>query len=92
MAVILPQKSTVNGLSIRPVMSIKANIIYLKSVHSGFSVSYGRKFTTERESLIATLALGYADGYPRYLSGKGASHCERKFMHLLWGTFVWISV
>jgi len=60
-----------NQLSIKPVMSVKANIIHLKKVKSGFSVSYGRKFTTERESLIATLALGYADGYPRFLSGKG---------------------
>ncbi|HWQ79157.1 MAG TPA: alanine racemase [Anaerovoracaceae bacterium] len=57
--------------SIKPVMSVKANIVHLKKVPPGFSVSYGRKFTTERESLIATLALGYADGYPRYLSGKG---------------------
>ena len=60
-----------NQLSIKPVMSVKANIVHLKKVQSGFSVSYGRKFTTARESLIATLALGYADGYPRYLSGKG---------------------
>lgn len=58
-------------LSIKPAMSIKANIVHLKKVAIGFSVSYGRKFTTDRESLIATLALGYADGYPRYLSGKG---------------------
>ena len=58
-------------LSLKPAMSIKANIIYLKKVEPGFSVSYGRAFTTNRESLIATLALGYADGYPRYLSGKG---------------------
>ena len=60
-----------NQLSIKPVMSVKANIVLLKKVGPGFSVSYGRKFTTQRESLIATLALGYADGYPRYLSGKG---------------------
>lgn len=58
-------------LSIKPVMSVKANIVHLKKVQPGFSVSYGRKFTTQRESLIATLALGYADGYPRFLSGKG---------------------
>ena len=58
-------------LSLKPVMSVKANIVYLKKVPAGFSVSYGRKFTTQRESLIATLALGYADGYPRFLSGKG---------------------
>ncbi|MDD3168459.1 MAG: alanine racemase [Eubacteriales bacterium] len=60
-----------NQLSIKPVMSVKANIAHLKKVPSGFSVSYGRRFTTERKSLIATLTLGYADGYPRYLSGKG---------------------
>lgn len=58
-------------LSIKPVMSVKANIVHLKKVPQGFSVSYARRFTTARESLIATLALGYADGYPRYLSGKG---------------------
>jgi alanine racemase len=57
--------------SIKPVMSVKANIVHLKNVPAGFSVSYGRKFTTARESLIATLTLGYADGYPRFLSGKG---------------------
>lgn len=59
-----------NKLSLKPAMSVKANIIHLKTVPSGFSVSYGRKFTTEKESLIATLPLGYADGYPRFLSGK----------------------
>ena len=58
-------------LFIKPVMSVKGNIVHLKKVSSGFSVSYGKKFTTARESLIATLSLGYADGYPRYLSGKG---------------------
>ena len=60
-----------NQLSIKPVMSVKANIVHLKKVPPGFCVSYGRKFITERDSLIATLTLGYADGYPRYLSGKG---------------------
>ena len=67
-----------NQLSIKPVMSVKANIVHLKKVQSGFSVSYGRKFTTARESLIATLALGYADGYPRYLSGKRTRHRKRR--------------
>ncbi len=58
-------------LSIKPVMSVKANIVHLKKVPSGFSISYGRTFITEKESIIATLPLGYADGYPRFLSGKG---------------------
>lgn len=55
----------INKLAIKPVMSVKANIIHLKDVPEGFSVGYGRKFISERSSKIATLALGYADGYPR---------------------------
>lgn len=54
-----------NQLSIKPVMSVKANIVHLKDVPEGFSVGYGRKFIAEKPSRIATLALGYADGYPR---------------------------
>jgi alanine racemase len=60
-----------SGFLIKPVMSVKANIVRLKSVPAGTSVSYGRTFVAKRESLIATLPLGYADGYPRYLTGKG---------------------
>ena len=54
-----------NELTIKPVMSVKANIVHLKDVPEGFSVGYGRKFISTRPSKIATLALGYADGYPR---------------------------
>lgn len=59
-----------NELSIKPVMSVKANIVHLKDVPVGFSCGYGRKFIAERPSKIATLALGYADGYPRPYSAK----------------------
>lgn len=52
-------------LDIEQVMSVKANIVHLKDVPVGFSCGYGRKFIAERPSRIATLALGYADGYPR---------------------------
>lgn len=58
-------------LSLKPVMSIKASIVQLKEVPAGTAISYGRRFTTTRETLIATLALGYADGYPRALNGTG---------------------
>ena len=61
----------INQLAIKPVMSVKANIVHLKDVPSGFSVGYGRKFISERPSKIATLALGYADGYPRPYSQHG---------------------
>lgn len=57
-------------LDIKPVMQIKANIVHLKEVGENFSVGYGRRFISERPSKIATLALGYADGYPRPYSSQ----------------------
>lgn len=57
-------------LSIKPVMSIKANIIHLKDVPENFSVGYGRKYISEKPARIATIALGYADGYPRPYSAQ----------------------
>lgn len=60
-----------NQLALKPVMSVKANIVHLKKVPAGTSISYGRKYTTTQDSLIATIPLGYADGFPRPYSGKG---------------------
>ena len=60
-----------SSLSLKPVMSVKATISHLKDVPAGFSVSYGREFISKRPSKIATLALGYADGYPRPYAPKG---------------------
>lgn len=59
-----------NQLSIKPVMSIKANIVHLKDVPAEFSVGYGRKYISENPARIATIALGYADGYPRPYSAQ----------------------
>ena len=53
------------------MMSLKTEIIHLKKVTKGFSISYGRSFICKRESLIATLPVGYADGFPRALSNRG---------------------
>lgn len=55
---------------LKPVMSVKANIVHIKEVEAGTSISYGRKFITERKGRIATLPIGYADGYTRLLFGK----------------------
>ena len=57
-------------IDLRPVMSVKADIVHLKDVPSGFSISYGRAFTTTRPSRIATIGIGYADGLPRAYSKK----------------------
>jgi alanine racemase len=56
---------------LKPVMTLKTRIHFLKSVPSGARISYGGTFTTKRESRIATLPIGYADGYNRHLSNHG---------------------
>ena len=57
-------------VSLKPVMSLKTRVIYLKNVPPGTGISYGRTFVTEEDSWIASLPLGYGDGYSRLLSGK----------------------
>ena len=56
---------------LRPVMSLKSHIVYIKDVPSGVRVSYGGTFETTGLTRIATIPVGYADGYPRSLSGRG---------------------
>lgn len=53
---------------LKPVLSLKAEIILLRTVKRGESVGYGRDFTAKRDSVIAVLPIGYADGFPRNLS------------------------
>jgi alanine racemase len=57
---------------LRPVMSWTAPIVARKRVPAGTPVSYGSTFTCERETELAVIGTGYADGYPRSISGKGA--------------------
>jgi alanine racemase len=58
-------------IPLKPVMTLKTRIYFLKSVPPKTRISYGGTFTTKRESLIATLPIGYADGYSRHLSNHG---------------------
>lgn len=57
-------------LNLRPVLTLKAKIVHLKTLEKDMYISYGRSFKTERKSIIATLPLGYADGYTRLLTNK----------------------
>jgi alanine racemase len=68
---VYPSAEMREQILLKPVLSWKTKILQLKKVPSGTSISYGQTFVTERESLIATLPLGYADGYPRLLSNRG---------------------
>ncbi len=58
-------------IELKPVMSLKSKIIHIKKVGPGFTVSYGSTFVTERDTVIATVPVGYADGLSRLLSSKG---------------------
>jgi len=58
-------------IELRPVLTLKTRIHFLKSVSTGSRISYGGTFVTRRESLIATLPIGYADGYGTRLSNQG---------------------
>ena len=56
---------------LRAAMSLYSHIIYCKTIHAGQSVSYGGLFTAEKDTRVATIPVGYGDGYPRSLTGKG---------------------
>ena len=55
-----------------PAMTLKSNLVLTKTVPPATSISYGRLFTTARDSLIGTVPIGYADGYSRRLTGRAS--------------------
>jgi len=65
-----PKKGFQRFIDLKPVLSLKTRIVYLKKVPPGRSISYGRTYVTQSHTKIATLPIGYADGYGRILSNK----------------------
>lgn len=67
-----PNDKTLLNLNLKPVLSLKSKVVLIRKIKKGESVGYARTFVAQRDSLIAVLPIGYADGYPRNLSqGKG---------------------
>lgn len=60
-----------NKIKLETAMEIKSHISYLKDVSPGTAISYGGTFVATKPMKVATIPVGYADGYPRQLSGKG---------------------
>lgn len=60
-----------SSAELKPVMELHSHVAFVKNVKKGETVSYGRTFSAEKDMKIATIPVGYADGYPRLLSGKG---------------------
>ena len=59
------------GIDLKPALTLKSHIVYTKNIKKGTQVSYGGTFEANEDMRIATIPVGYGDGYPRSLSNKG---------------------
>lgn len=60
-----------SAIELKPALEWKAHVVNVKTVDEGCGVSYGKTYITKGKTKIATISIGYADGYPRALSSKG---------------------
>ena len=65
-----PSLETLESVTLKPSMSIRSQVIFMQEVEEGTSISYGRTFSTENKTNIATVPIGYGDGYNRLLSNQ----------------------
>ncbi|MFQ6042843.1 MAG: alanine racemase, partial [Candidatus Poribacteria bacterium] len=68
---IYPSDEVSRSISLKPALSLKTRIVHLKNVERGESISYNRRYTTTAPTKIATLSMGYADGYRTSLANVG---------------------
>ena len=69
---IVPSDEVEEGtLKLKPALSLKSRIVFIKRVPPNTPIGYGGTYITTKECVIATIPIGYGDGYPRELSGKG---------------------
>jgi alanine racemase len=66
-----PSHETTESIPLRPVMTFKSKVAFIKEVEPGMSIGYGRKFIVKERTKIATIPAGYADGYSRGLTNMG---------------------
>jgi alanine racemase len=66
-----PSNETSESVPIKPAMCFKSKVSHIKDVPAGTPISYGRKYITSSNTKIATIPVGYADGYNRLLTNKG---------------------
>ena len=67
----LKPSADVGDIDIKPALKLKTHVVNVKTVPKGTTISYGKTYVTDSERVIATIPVGYADGYPRALSNKG---------------------
>lgn len=67
-----PSDTTARVLDLKPAMALRARVAAVKTVEAGVGIGYGHTFVTDRETRVATVSIGYGDGYPRLLSNKAS--------------------
>ncbi len=65
-----PREDLRKKIKLKPVMSVKTHVLFVKTLEKGRGVSYGHTYVAKRNMKVATLAIGYSDGYFRCLSNK----------------------
>lgn len=81
-----PSPSLDGAVDLRPAMSLKARVSYVKQVESGEAISYGQHYRVTRPTTIATVPIGYADGFPRMLGSVGGEVLVRGVRRPIAGT------
>jgi alanine racemase len=76
------RKKVVKDIGIKPVMTLKTKVKFIKTLEKGQSISYGRKYFTKTKTKIASLPVGYGDGYSRLLSNKAKVCIGGKFYNI----------
>ena len=66
-----PSEEVTHPIDLHPVMALKARVTWVKTLHKGESIGYGREFIADSDRRIATIPLGYADGFVRAYCGEG---------------------
>ncbi|MBR6252877.1 MAG: alanine racemase [Clostridia bacterium] len=74
-----PLQEELGDIDLKPVAKLKSKITFLKTVESGTSIGYGRKYITDKETKIATIPIGYADGFRRAFSNNGRVLIDGKY-------------
>ena len=68
---VLPDPAARAAIALRPALSLVSQVVYFKVVRAGASVGYGATWVASRDTRVATVPIGYGDGFPRALSGRG---------------------
>lgn len=79
----MPNENFKNKIDIKPTATLKSKVVFVKNVEKGMPISYGGTYITGRDSKIATIPIGYADGIRRSLSNKGRVYINGKYAPII---------